>query len=641
METWIGERWHQLITRAADRQHAAQAVTLHSVQRPVELLFRAAGGASGVRVVPAAPSRIGGPRDWLQRLAGSGQRAAVSQLDADTLALPPSIAVFDDAALNRDLYLWLAALAAVHVPGGDWLASNVAASAEALRRCPGLQPRWQRLCVAHLAQRPDPQGLDGSAAAAEARVQTALREGLLGTPSAATAHARAAADGTPAVTPAVTPAIAADTLRPLRPTDVAPVWLWLESLPAPATDSAAGPLPTHPRAQAAGGTPPQASPKRRRTRRAQDPSGRAPMLLPSKAESITTWSEHVPIDRGTDDADDGQASTAADDMDALTLQRGQSAPASRVKFDLDLPSASADDTPLGPALSLPEWDWKQRRLRPQHCQVLTLLATPAQAFVPPPALRATARRMRRRLEVLRAAPRWQRACADGDDLDLDAWVRHAGSGAPGVASPGDPPVFARRVRGERSLATLLLADLSLSTDAYVNNEARVIDVVRDALFVFGEALHGTGDAFAMLGFSSVRRQHVRLQHLKGFDEPWGQAAQARVGAIRPGYYTRMGAALRAATVQLAERPERQRLLLILTDGKPNDLDVYEGRWGLEDTRHAVMQAREAGLLPFCLSIDEAAHAYLPHLFGPRGWALVQRPAELPARLAAVYARLTR
>ena len=155
------------------------------------------------------------------------------------------------------------------------------------------------------------------------------------------------------------------------------------------------------------------------------------------------------------------------------------------------------------------------------------------------------------------------------------------------------------------------------------------------------ALHATGDAFAMLGFSSVRRQHVRLQHLKGFDEAWGQATQARVGAIKPGYYTRMGAAVRAATLQLAQRPERQRLLLILTDGKPNDLDVYEGRWGLEDTRHAVMQAREAGLLPFCLSIDEAAHAYLPHLFGPRGWALVQRPAELPARLAAVYARLTR
>ena len=96
-----------------------------------------------------------------------------------------------------------------------------------------------------------------------------------------------------------------------------------------------------------------------------------------------------------------------------------------------------------------------------------------------------------------------------------------------------------------------------------------------AVDVFGEALDGTGDAFEMLGFSSVRRQHVRMQHLKGFDEPWSAAAQARVGAIKPGYYTRMGAALRLATRRLSQRDERQRLLLILTDGKPNDLDVYE------------------------------------------------------------------
>jgi nitric oxide reductase NorD protein len=363
------------------------------------------------------------------------------------------------------------------------------------------------------------------------------------------------------------------------------------------------------------------------------------LLLPSRAESVTTFGEHVPLDRGSDDEDDGQAQTAADDMDALTLQRGDGAPASRVKFDLDLPSGSADDAPLGPELTLPEWDWKQQRLLPQHCRLLTLAATAPPPWQAPPALQATARAMRRRLEVLRAAPQWQRSCTDGEAIDIDAWVRHAGAGA--GPTTGEPAVFSRRVRGARSLATLLLADLSLSTDAYVNNDARVIDVVREALFVFGEALHGTGDAFAMLGFCSVRRAHVRLQHLKGFDDAWNAAAQARVGAIKPGYYTRMGAAIRAATQQLQQRPERQRLLLILTDGKPNDIDRYEGRWGLEDTRHAVAEAREAGLLPFCLSIDEQAHAYLPHLFGPRGWAWVRRPAELPARLAAVYARLTR
>jgi nitric oxide reductase NorD protein len=188
---------------------------------------------------------------------------------------------------------------------------------------------------------------------------------------------------------------------------------------------------------------------------------------------------------------------------------------------------------------------------------------------------------------------------------------------------------------------LLLADLSLSTDAYATQTARVIDVIREALYVFGEALTASGDPFEMLGFSSVRRQNVRIQHLKGFDEPWNAASRDRVGAIKPGYYTRMGAAIRMATERLRQRPERQRLLLILTDGKPNDLDVYEGRYGLEDTRHAVQAARAAGLIPFCITIDESAHDYLPTLFGQQGYALVHRPQDLVGRLATVYTRFMR
>lgn len=609
MEEWVGERWHRWITRAADRSFPEQGVVLDEVKHSAAMLFHAVGGGHGVRVVPAGDSRAGGPRGWLQRIAGSGRRAATAQLDADTLALPPVIAVFDDRALNRDLYLWLSALAASHAGEGGWIAANAQATEQVLRRCPGLGTRWQRLRDAHLAQRPDPASLRGAAAQAEVAVQAALRGEHV-------------------------------TMNDIAADAVAPVWVWLEALPPRAAaaagegDERGGAAATAPRSEV-----------RRRTRRLEPQQDqRAPLLLPSKTEQLMTWADHVPVDRATDDEDDGNAMRAADDMEQLAITRDGQAGAARVKFDLDLPSASADDVPIGQVDSLPEWDWKRQALQPDSCRVVTLLAQPAQAFVPAASLRATARRVRRRLEVLRAAPRWQRRCADGEAIDLDAWVRHAadeaGERAPGAAAR-DPLVFARRARGERSLATLLLADLSLSTDAHVNNDARVIDVIRDALYVFGEALEATGDAFEMLGFSSVRRQHVRMQHLKAFEEPWSRAAQARVGAIKPGYYTRMGAALRHATKRLALRPERQRLLLILTDGKPNDLDVYEGRWGLEDTRHAVHEAREAGLLPFCLSIDEEAHEYLPHLFGRGGWAQVRAPAELPARLAAVYARLTR
>jgi len=103
----------------------------------------------------------------------------------------------------------------------------------------------------------------------------------------------------------------------------------------------------------------------------------------------------------------------------------------------------------------------------------------------------------------------------------------------------------------------------------------------------------------------------------------------------------MGAAIRYATLLLWEEPAEQRLLLLLTDGKPNDLDCYEGRYGAEDTRNAILEARQAGLQPFCVTIDEQAEDYLPHLFGSDGFVLIRRPTELPKQLPLLYARLTR
>ena len=607
MEEWVGQQWHRFIHRAASRQHAHAAVHLPDVQRAIGMLFRAAGGAHGVRLAPATDSRSGGPRDWLQRIAGSGTHAATGRLETEALSLPPTVAVFDDAALNRALYLWLAAQGACIEPTGDWLGDNVRASARVLRTFPGLAARHREVLAAQLALRPDPARLKGATAEAERTVQQALR-GL----------APAARSG-------------------LQPQDVAPVWLWLDAGGEPAAAVA------RPDGEPAPGDARQPAVQDARRRRAQtvsDERDKAPLMMFFRAESILSWGEFVKVNRASDDDPDDNAAGVANDMDVLAIAPDGQSTAARVKFDLDLPSAAADDRPLGPGIRLPEWDFRRNALLPEHCALQTLVATPAEPYVPPTALRTTARRVRRRLEILRAGTGRQRAQPEGDEIDLDAWVRHRvdAAGAPHSESPA---VFTRRVRTERSLATLLLADLSLSTDAYATQTARVIDVIREALYVFGEALSASGDPFEMLGFSSVRRQNVRIQHLKGFDESWNASVRDRVGAIKPGYYTRMGAAIRLATLRLGERPERQRLMLILTDGKPNDLDVYEGRYGLEDTRHAVQGAREAGLIPFCITIDEAAHDYLPMLFGQQGYALVHRPQDLVDRLTGVYTRFMR
>lgn len=608
MEEHVGLWWHRLVTRWADTSYPEAEVTLAEMESAIGMLFRAGGGDHSTRVTQASWMSHAGPRQWLQRLAGTGHRAALPCLDGETLALPERLAVFQDRSLNRHLYVWLAAMAAVLESTGDWLADNRAATVRALQRFPGLRERHARLVQAHLLQRPRLETMRPAQALAEAAVQAALK---------GEDHADMLVD----------------------PSEVLPVWLWMTV--ADTTPSSQDVRHGSSGAGAKRDTDQPHSNVRRRTREAQAPNPRQALLLPSKVESLLTWSEFVKLDRGTDEDPDPNAMAAANDMEKLTLAPNGPTTAAGIRFDLDLPSAAEDDLPLGPGIQMPEWDWRRRQLRANHCCLQYRVAKPGQSFTPTPALRVVARQVRRRLEVLRSAPQWQYRQAQGDALDTDAWVRFQVERSSGLSMVESPLVFAQRQRFERSLATLLLADLSLSTDAHATNEARVIDVIRDALYVFGEALHATGDAFEMLGFSSVRRQHVRMQHLKGFQEPWSDAAKARVGAIRPGYYTRLGAAIRGATQRLSERPERQRLLLVLTDGKPNDLDIYEGRYGLEDTRHAVQAARAAGLIPFCVTIDDQAHDYMPMLFGTQGYAWVRRPQELMHQLIQVWSGLVR
>lgn len=620
MEEWVGKTWHRWVTRAAEQGHPEAAVELAQVQRALGLLFRAGGGSHALRLAEAQALRHGGPRGWLQRLAGSEQRAAQAQLGPEVLALPARLDVFDDPALNRGLYLWLAALSACWSAGessgsggageGGWVTANVQATSRALARFPGLADLHDRLLEAHLRQRPDPETLG-----AEAAPERLLRQAL---------QARGRLEGLPAAA------------HSLHPETLAAVWLWLQPAPAMAPMAARkeGAAPT-------AGSKAAQDRQRRSARRNEDSSSKQGLILMFRAESVLSWSEFVKVNRAGDDDPDSDGAAVANDMHQLDVAEGGETLASRVRFDLDLPSAAADDAPVGLPERLPEWDWKAQVLREDYCGLQRFVAARPDPWQPPPALRLLGHRMRRRLEVLRAAPRWQKGLAQGDELDLDAWVRHASETRlmGGRRSAESPPVFQQPQRQDRSLACLLMADLSLSTDACVQGEMRVIDVIRDALYVFGEALAGLGDPFEMLGFSSVKRQQVRIQQLKAFDERWGAQPRHRVGAIKPGFYTRMGAALRHATDRLGERPERQRLLLLLTDGKPNDLDHYEGRWGLEDTRQAVLAARQAGLTPLCISIDEGPADYLPYLFGQQGFVHLRRPQELVRSLPRLYARL--
>lgn len=608
MEEWVGQVWDRLVTRAARRDHPEAAVYLEEVRTPAALMFRALGGDAGLRIEAATETTHGARRRWLSRLAGSDRHIELAWRDCETLRLPARIAWFESRVLNRRLYLWLAALAASsdHECEGDWLQRNAAASASVLQRYPGLRSGYRELVDAHLRQRPGVDVLKGD----EAMQEKAIRDSLL--------------------VPAASVSMSWLARRPPQP-----VPLWLH--PSPPQFEADHHAWQDENNQPGEGEKIEAD-KRRRGERVDMHDGDGG-LIAFRLESLFTRAEFVNVDRTTEEDEDTDARSAIEDLDVLSMARQSESLASRLRFDLDLPPRSGDDVYLGEGVVLPEWDYRCGTLLQDHVRLQPMLARDLQATEVPDHLRRQARRTRRLFELMRPRRIWKNAQFDGTEPDLNALIEHRTARMRGQMC--DAATLYRGMHtAERDLSCLLLADLSLSTDAYVNDRQRVIDVIRETLFLFGEALAGSGDHFAMYGFSSRNRDHVRFHTLKQFDEGWSSRVRGRVQAMRPGYYTRMGAAIRYASQLLVEQDCTHRLLLILTDGKPNDLDMYEGRYGVEDTRMAVREADRLGLRPFCVTIDEKARDYLPYIFGSCGYLLVRNASQLPARLSMLYARLT-
>jgi len=611
MEEFIGKIWHNWVTKAAGGHYPQAAVKLAEVEKTAGILFRAFGGDPGLKVAAATAEQHGARRRWLQRLAGSSEKVSQARRDAETLRLPPEIAAFPEKSLNRDLYLWLSAIAACDIAHNrPWFIRNQLAAAEALRRYPGLQPRYERLVDAHLANRIPPAEMLPDEAVQEEALRQALR-------------VPGSVDGLPPL-----------NSKKSRPPQ--PVLLWLIAAEESAPGRLADPdeqLPPE------GSGNPEATKEAHKAEQVETPENKNPMLAMFRAESLPTWAEYVRVNRAYDEDEDPNAKDAAKDLDKLSLTRDGQTAKSRVKFDLDLPSAAEDDTPIGPGIALPEWDYRKASMQEKHCLIQPMIARDTEPAQLPPELAATAKKLRGQFAALAPQRHWLKAQPDGPELDVDACVRNQADRHSGHTP--DSGGFLAQARCERDLACLLLADLSMSTDAPISDSHRIVDVIRDSLLLFSEALTATGDRFGIYGFSSLRRQNIRFHLLKDFGKRYDAAARGRILAVKPGYYTRMGAAIRQSANILAEQAASRRLLLIITDGKPNDLDIYDSRYGIEDTRMAVHEARRMGLTPFCVTIDREAGSYLPYLFGPAGFCVIRKPEELPRRLPLLYVQLTR
>lgn len=301
--------------------------------------------------------------------------------------------------------------------------------------------------------------------------------------------------------------------------------------------------------------------------------------------------------------------------------------------------------PRAGGIPYPEWDYREQRMISDWVHVNERVFdvqddTAAGAILAAHA--DTLRRMTRGLEMqrpMRMAP--LRRQLDGDELDTEAVTDFIADKRAGLSPKAF--IYRRRAVRHRDTAVLLLADMSTSIMArHPGGQGKIVERVRAGLMLFAEAIDRIGDSFAISGFASKQRDQVHYYWLKDFAEPLDDTVRARIAGISGRLASRMGAAIRHATGAMQRVPTQHRLLLILSDGRPADYDDGgDARYLHEDTRMAMKEAGDSGVHPFCITLDPSGREYLPAIFGPGHYTIVDHVDELPRRLPEIYLRLRR
>jgi nitric oxide reductase NorD protein len=289
----------------------------------------------------------------------------------------------------------------------------------------------------------------------------------------------------------------------------------------------------------------------------------------------------------------------------------------------------------------PEWDYRLSVYRQGHCVLRETVALPGDiqwSIRVRHEHQALIQHIRRRFEALRPTRRREARQLDGYDLDLDAYVDDVAARRAG-RTPTDRLYLTDRPR-QRDVSVAFLLDASGSTDAWASGGRRVLDLEKEATLVFCEALQALGDRYAIYAFAGRGARDVRVRRVKAFTDGYGEPVQRRIAGLHGETFTRLGAPIRHLTARLTRQRARLRLLFLLSDGKPNDEDDYEGLYGIADTRQAIAEARLQGIQLFCLTIDRHGSIYLPQMFGPNGYTILWEITQLPQRLPEIYRRLT-
>lgn len=284
----------------------------------------------------------------------------------------------------------------------------------------------------------------------------------------------------------------------------------------------------------------------------------------------------------------------------------------------------------------PEWDMGRQHYRKNWCVMREKDVTPVEDDFYRLTLDKYAglvKHLRKSFEAMRDENRLEKRQAYGDDVDIDALVEALADARDG--SEMSDRLFVRLHRAERNIAVAFMVDMSGSTRGWIN------EAEREALILLCEALEVLKDRYAIYGFSGITRKRCELFRIKTFDEPYSAEVKARIAGIRAQEYTRMGFAIRHLSKLLLNVEARTRVLITLSDGRPDDyFDGYRGPYGIEDTRMALVEARRAGIHPFCITIDKEARDYLPHMYGAARYVILDDVRQLPMKVSDIYRHIT-
>jgi len=302
-----------------------------------------------------------------------------------------------------------------------------------------------------------------------------------------------------------------------------------------------------------------------------------------------------------------------------------------------------DETNQLPPRHYPEWDYREKNYRPDWVSLYENLHAPGPAEKIDDLLKkhaALAKRLKQLLELLKpqnfVRVRYQE---EGSELDLDIAIRSLIDYRSGVTP--DPRINMDHKHDGRNIAVTLLLDLSASLDEIpAGCSQTILELSQEAVALLSMAIDELGDPFAIAGFSSNTRHHVRYQHIKGFNEKWDDEVKSRLAAIKAGYSTRMGAAMRHAGHYLGHQQSDKKLLLILTDGEPSDIDADDARLLIEDTAQAVKELDQAGIYTYCINLDPDADNYVQDIFGNQ-YTVIDNVESLPEKLPQLFMALTK